>query len=150
MLSKLFQKTATVCGHSLARKGVIKVGDKEIEVKRPKNAPTHCYECTSEKSILCAYCEELIIPGNPITITRPLDEKFVLPEHAVWHNELKREVVGCLRWDCADSGAFYSGHWTEEGVKRQPSPIELAMQTGKPVIVGDTSDPSSVKVLDDD
>jgi hypothetical protein len=61
-------------------------------------------------------------------------------------------LVGCLRWDCADTGADMCGRWMPPGkVERTPSPMELCLasiQTGQSsiVLVGNTHDPSSISV----
>jgi hypothetical protein len=47
-----------------------------------------------------------------------------------------------MRWDCAYTGAEFSGYWVAPGkVRRVPSPLELVLQTSKPVVFNDIEDP---------
>jgi len=112
--------------------------------------PDYCLECIGKMSIRCAWCGEPITIGEPITLGFPSTE-FKVPDYAVKHGDGKEQaLVGCLRWDCADTLVMMCGQWMPPGiVKRVPSPLEIALQTGKAVIVGDVRNyPASVSLHD--
>ena len=45
------------------------------------------------------------------------------------YNENPLQLVGCLRWECASTGADRMGFWVPPGiVHRVPSAIEMCMQ----------------------
>lgn len=111
--------------------------------------PDYCLECIGKMTIQCAWCDGPIYIGSPITLYTP-KEGFVIPEHAIRHNENSREkLVGCMRRGCGEMVAM-CGYWMPPGeVARVPSPIELCLTTGKAVLVGDTDDyPGSVSLHD--
>lgn len=143
---------ATKCGHETKLKGKIKVFDKEIGMEmraNEKGKVEYCLDCIGKMSIRCAWCGESIVIGEPITLYSPNDN-FEIPEYAVEYRDPAPNnclrLVGCLRWDCADSGASRSGFWMpgENGqgkVERVMSPFEMIMygKTGSdPVIISDT------------
>jgi hypothetical protein len=106
--------------------------------------PDYCLKCIAGMSIKCAWCENSIHIGDPVTLYIP-EPTYVAPEYAVRFHEDPRCLVGCLGWNCASTGADRQGFWMPPGrVKRIPSPIEMLMSSGdegKVVIVEDLSDP---------
>jgi hypothetical protein len=109
-------------------------------------------------AIRCAWCGKPIFIGECITLLTPA-EKFEIPDYAVVHNRDPMQLVGCLRWDCAPTGALWAGYWVPDDknfgkgkVLRILSPLEqifLNLQEGNTdaIIVGEVGDPSSVKIL---
>lgn len=141
-LSNPFRKShiANICGHLTRQKGLINDGRNTISMRMPlaKNGhPEYCLDCIGKMTIRCAWCGEPIIIGSPITLYTP-KQSFVVPDYAVRYGE-EGALVGCLRWACAVSGADLCGYWMPPGeVERVLSPIELCLQSGQAVVVGDT------------
>jgi len=112
--------------------------------------PDYCLKCIGKMSIRCVWCGRTILIGSPITLLTPL-ESFNVPDYAVKYGEGKISAyVGCLGWDCADTGADLAGYWMPPGVvTRVQSPSEIVLQTGKLVMVGDTRNyPASMSLHD--
>lgn len=105
----------------------------------------------SNMVIRCAWCGNPIFPGDPITLYSP-DEGFQIPDYAVVYNQDPLMLVGCLLWDCADTGADRGGFWVPDETKpghgkvhRVLSALEqihLNMQRGdeSPIIIHDITD----------
>ena len=147
-----FKRRAS-CGHWTKMQGVVRVFGKELKVsckdKRSK-VPARCIDCTAAKAILCAWCRSVILPGDPVTLYSPIEEDFEIPPGAVIYNDESRELirpVGCLGWDCADTGADRAGFWAvndkgEGYVHRVPTAFELLMNapSGGVILVQDLRD----------
>lgn len=83
--------------------------------------------------------------GDPVTLYTPMKKDFEIPKHAVVYNKDPLQLVGCLRWDCAECGGDRSGFWNYPGkVERVLSPIEIALATGKTVIVNNLTNRDEV------
>ncbi len=160
-VSYLFQKNyiANVCGHQTKQEGVVTSQGESYILKMPladNNHPDYCLDCISKMSVRCAWCEKPINIGHPVTLYLAPSPKegFKIPEGAVRYFENNDEgtecLVGCLRFECAVSGADRQGFWIPPGkVARVPSPIELLLSQGnqdktKMVIVSDLSDPNDL------
>ncbi len=90
-------------------------------------------------TIQCAWCGEPIFIGDPVTLYLPRYEDMEVPGHAVPYG--KGAFVGCLRWECAESGTDRVGFWYPPGiVYRVLSPIEQCLQSDEMVIIGDLGD----------
>lgn len=145
--------TANVCGHKTHKNGFMHNGKNMTIMEMPLSEnghPDYCLECIGKMSIRCAWCGEPITIGSSVTLYLPKKE-FKVPDYAVRYGEGDDQaLVGCLRWDCADTGADLAGRWLPPGVvHRVPSPYEVALQTGKIVMVGDTRDyPASMSLHD--
>jgi hypothetical protein len=144
-------RVATKCGHKtrLAGKTVIFGQTLHPCFKQNRKSVEYCFDCLSKMAIRCAWCEEPILIGDPITLYSAKDSSPPMPEHAVYYDKSKGMRVGCLGWDCAASGADRAGFWVagEDGkgqVAQIPTLFELALSTGQPVIVKDLSDPEEV------
>ncbi len=152
-ISHPFMKTyrANVCGHSTKKEGVcVSFGEKyTINMPLSENEnPDHCLKCIGDMAIKCAWCGEPIYIGEPITLYSPERESFKIPEYAVRYSEKPVILVGCLRWDCALTGGDRAGFWMPPGkVLRVTSPIEMALSSGKGVVVQNLSDPSDLGKL---
>jgi len=129
------------CGHKTKMVDVIEIDGEKITFSLKKGVrPEYCINCLKEMSIKCAWCGKSILPGDPITLYSPRDESKV-PEHAVIYKKDPLQLVGCLRWGCADTGADRAGFWVPPGeVQRVMSPLERAMATNNVVIVNDVTD----------
>ena len=141
-LYKLFGKSyvASICGHKAKLFSQVDVfGEKFFLTSKSKFK--YCPECVAKMSIRCAWCGEPIKVGDPITLYTPCKKDFQIPEYAVVYKKDPLQLVGCLRWDCADSGMSRAGFWVEPGeVHRVVSPIEMALATEEVVICDDLSD----------
>jgi hypothetical protein len=136
------------CGHETEIIGTISKFGKETEIslirKENGNFGT-CVQCLADATIACAWCGEPILPDRPITLYSTSDSEFKPHEGSVIYEDDENSgvtrYVGCLRWECADSGADRQGFWVLPGkVERCISPIEQALHTGDMVIVEDLSD----------
>jgi len=74
----------------------------------------YCPQCFAQSAIKCAWCGDTIFPGDPITLYTP-PKDFAIPAHAIIHKTDPLELVGCLGWDCAQTGADRSGFWVMPG-----------------------------------
>ena len=136
------------CGENTLRVIRFKVDNGRQFMSQPKSG-TYCSKCIESMCIKCAWCEGSIMPGDPITLYGPINRKeFQVPEYAVVYRQEPLRLVGCLRWNCADTGADRAGFWIPPGkVDRVLSPIEevmTRMQGGEEepvVITGNISDP---------
>jgi hypothetical protein len=128
------------CGHETKIKDKVYAFGKTITTVVPvKDGKTdYCHECLGKMAIRCAWCGEVIFIGEPITLYTPRREDFKIPEHAVAHNKDPLQLVGCLGWNCAATGADRAGFWYPPGkVFRVPSPAEIAFSTGETVVTND-------------
>lgn len=132
------------CGHPAKWKTTLTIhGHLGIYTIR-ENQPKYCPECWAKAAIKCAWCGETIRPGDPITLYTP-KPGVKLPEHAVVYRYIPHlQVVGCLGWNCAETGADRAGFWIMPGkVQRVMSPLEMLLsQAGAEVMIIDLADPS--------
>lgn len=151
-----FKRFITVkagCGHKTRLYDKIEVIGKDgktekegLEIKNFK--PSHCHKCVEKMVIRCAWCGEPILIGDPITLYTPTKD-FEIPKYAMVYKEDPKRLVGCLRLDCADTGADRVGFWVMPGkVERVLSPIEEVFMTNKTVIVSDLSDINQAKTIE--
>jgi len=95
------------CGHTAKWKTILTIHGHEGVFKAPSKTPAYCPQCWAQAAIKCAWCGGTIVPGDPITLYSPGN-------------------VGCLGWDCADTGADHAGFWVMPGkVQRVMSPLEM-------------------------
>ncbi len=145
-----FPFTATTCGHPTHRRGTVSAFGIATKARLPRNASgatDWCFDCLGKMAIRCAWCEESILPWEPITLGIPPDG-FIAPDGAATHDDNgRRALVGCLRMGCAPTAALHAGFWIpgDDGngrVHRMPSPIERLMAADQPsmVIVHDACD----------
>lgn len=158
-IAQLFRRNhkANVCGHQTKKTGVMKSPDGAVSIMSMPLAdnghPDYCLACIGDMTIQCAWCDNQIAIGDPITLYLPR-KGFDIPKHAVHYNgERYKSLVGCLSSNCAESGADLCGYWMPPGVvHRVPSPIELCLNglDGKgpnALLVVDSHDyPASVSV----
>ena len=125
-------KWATMIFPAEDSSGLYKLGKKDF-----------CPKCFLSKVIKCAWCGKEIPPESPITLYTPKPE-FTIPDYAVKYQEKEGDpvrLVGCLRWECADTGADRAGFWEMPGVvERCLSPMEQAFISDDIVIIGDLGD----------
>lgn len=128
--------TTNKCGHKTHKKGFMKDGKHTTVMDMPlaKNGkPDYCLKCIGNMSIRCAWCGGSIIIGNPVTLYIPTDT-YDVPDYAIhYKKDNSKAVVGCLGWDCADTGADRSGFWlpgNDGKGKVQKIPTEYERLTG--------------------
>jgi len=125
------KKIIADCGHETKEKDTVTAfGESTITQLPIEDGKTpYCHRCIEKMAIKCAWCGHVIFIGNPITLYTPRNKDFEVPEHAVVYNEDPLQLVGCLRWDCAQTGADRAGFWLPPGkVQRVPTAIEMCMQ----------------------
>ncbi len=124
------------CGHkTLIRDWVFAFGEGVMtRVPVIDGKVYYCHKCLQKMAIRCAWCGKTIFIGDAVTLYAPKEE-FEIPEHAVPYEKNSNRLVGCLRWECALSGADRAGFWMPPGkVERMPSPIETALGTTDPIV----------------
>ena len=119
------------CGHPARRRERVSAfGEwRNLTIIPPagKN-PEYCHRCLEQMAIRCAWCSQPIFIGDPITLYSPSDPNFQLKADCVKHRSDPDQYVGCLRMNCADTGADLSGYWVPPGkVHRIISPIEMCL-----------------------
>lgn len=142
--------TASKCGHRTRLSGRVSVFGAAVTTTMPKQEdglPEYCLDCISKMAIRCAWCKDPIFIGDPITLYTPTNPDFEVHEHAVVYNKDPLQVVGCLGWNCADTGADRAGFWLpgndgKGSVSRVPTVFEMILGAEEPsaVIVSDTHD----------
>lgn len=139
--------TAEKCGHTTRRSGRYSAFDDYRSRQFPLNkngTVDWCLDCMGKMTIQCGWCGDPIFVCDPITLYEPTETAQV-PDYAVQYEENGRtHIVGCLGWDCAETGADRKGFWMpgDDGkgrVARIASPIEIMFATGEAQIVGDIS-----------
>ena len=161
-----FRYTAAKCGHRTKRSGSVSVFGRTTTTKMPMNkngSVDYCLDCIGKMAIRCAWCSDPILIGDPITLYSPgpragffsseepsegqktrEQDGFVVPDGAVVYRENPLTLVGCLGWNCADTGADRAGFWLpgEDGkghVHRVQTAYEAILGAKEPsmMIVGD-------------
>ena len=164
-----FPYTAAKCGHETKRAGEVTAFEHTTTTKMPLNEEgtvDWCLECLGKMAIRCAWCGDLIFIGDPITLYSPgpragffssgepgeaqearKQEGFVAPDYAVAYCEVPLTLVGCLGWNCADTGSDRAGFWLpgDDGkgrVQRVQTAYEaiLAAEDPSMVVVGNSGD----------
>ncbi len=110
-----------------------------IRTKRFEDSK-RCPRCHLERlrtfTIRCAACGHIILPGDGVAL---YDTELNKMKYAsVAHRIDERTVLGCMRWDCCESGAFFGGNWSEQGFVPQfngSNVAQEAFRTGRPIIV---------------
>lgn len=146
------------CGHAAKWKTAMVIHGQGGVYRLSDKKPKYCPACWAKAAIKCAWCGNAIMPGDAVTLYTPNPHKdFKVPDYAVMYKEKPHlQLVGCLRWDCAETGADRAGFWVMPGkVQRVASPIELVfanLENGGDgiVITGDLTDPSqAIPLLDE-
>jgi hypothetical protein len=141
---------AKKCGHTTKRSGMMDVFGHTIIMTMPKNkdfSVDYCISCVSKMSIRCAWCGKPIVIGDPVTLYSPAKADYKVPEYAVWHDKKEKQLVGCLRWECADTGMDRAGFWLPPGkVERVPTAVEMIFAAGgkKGLIINDLHNPGDL------
>ena len=142
LLKILKRKIVADCGHETLIRDKVSAFGETITTELPiENGKTpYCHRCIEKMAIRCAWCGRPIFIGDPVTLYSPVNKNFKMPDYAIIYNKEHNSYVGCLRWDCAETSADRMGFWYPPGkVIRVPSPIEMAIQSGGPVVVNDLS-----------
>ena len=154
-------KRRAKCGHRTHLKATRCVFGEELQfdlTDEGRKRPVYCVDCLATKAIQCAWCSGVILPGEPVTVYSPVEEDYVPPLHAIAHNDTEGDeplrLIGCLRWDCADSGADRAGFWVvgcdgKGYVHRVPTAFELLMQCppGSAIFVRDLGDSGEIPTV---
>ena len=150
-ISEFFSPSCSItakCGHETELKGKVKAFHRDWVTTMPVNedgSVDYCLECVGKMATRCAWCGEVIPIGDPVTLYTPKDPDFK-PRHddfsVYTHENSKESYVGCLGWDCADSGADRAGFWLPPGeVRRVPTAFEQIAGGADHVIIDDLSKP---------
>jgi len=113
----------------------------------------YCHKCLGEMSIRCAWCGEVIFIGDPITLYSPVKKDHKLPDYAVLYNKEENQYVGCLGWDCAQTGGDRAGFWVPPGkVHRVATAWETLIQNpdAKCIIGSNLEKPEEFTVIKGD
>ena len=139
------------CGHLTKKKDTVTAFDEVRLCEIPLNedgSTLYCHHCLEEMAIQCAWCGLPIFIGDAVTLYSSIDKSEEMPDYAVRYGDYA--YVGCLRWNCVESGADRSGFLIPPGkVQRVLSPLEQCIQSGEMVIVGDVTDMSQAVLVDD-
>ena len=142
---------ASVCGHQTKLKDRVSAfGESRGYRLIPHQGKVeYCHQCLAKMTIRCAWCGKPIFIGSPITLYSPSKPKeFAVPEYAVVYDANRLVLVGCLRWECAETGADRMGFWVPPGVvERVLSPLELCAMTGQVVINNNLGNPGEPNQL---
>lgn len=123
------------CGHEGPKKfDILLYG----EVVSPAKSGQKCPEChlanIRETVIRCAACGLPILPGNGVALYHK-SSKLRYAHVGRWVGD--EELIGCLRWHCCPSGAFFAGHWTGKDFAPAfgdgATAAAECMRTGRPV-----------------
>ncbi len=134
---KFFKRKDVVadCGHKTKIKDKVEAFGEHVIIELPLEGKktAYCHSCLAEMTIKCAWCGKPIFIGDRVTLYTPCNGK--VPDHATVFSKDPLRLVGCSRWDCAETGGDISGSWQPPGkVARRPSLTELVLSTGKMVI----------------
>ncbi len=118
---------AKKCPHRTKKMGLIKVHGRERIMSLKENDSggfDYCIACIAKKTIRCAWCGNPIFIGDPVTLYSP-KKGVKMPDHAVRYKDTDC-YVGCLGWDCAETGGDRAGFWAWPGkVYRVPTVEEM-------------------------
>lgn len=105
------QLIASKCGHATNTKGEVKAFGDTTTTEMPvtDGVVEYCLDCISAMACKCAWCGHAVFIGDAVTLYGSRGPDFVVPEHAVVYGQSPIQLVGCLRWDCADTGADRAG-----------------------------------------
>lgn len=79
-------------------------------------------------AIRCVWCGSVIFIGDPVTLYS-CKKGTKLPDYVICYNKKLNQYVGCLGWNCAETGADVSGFWIPPGkVFRVKNAFEILME----------------------
>lgn len=150
------------CGHTHSEKFTLTFWDLEIDGLNPelmkkklfsgkKVFDGSCPQCMlamlKKHAIRCCLCGGAITPGDGVASYHK--DNPINHEAATFVGDY---ALGCLRMGCCPSGAFFSGHWTEEGFKPLfPEGLtagQMVMATGGTVFVNVNEGKAEVRPVD--
>lgn len=149
LLDRFSRTYTTPSGKRTKRRGVIDAFGEKSHIIMPLNAQGTVDWTLDEiaaMTIQCAWCGRPIFISDPITLYSPVDpdspihplipkpqKPFEVPSYAVIYQQNPLQLIGCPRWDCAETSGDFSGQWvpdpkTRKGtVMRQANVSELLM-----------------------
>lgn len=141
IFKKIFgpKKIIAQCGHQTKLEDKVSAfGETTITIIKPDEdgKVEYCHRCLEKMAIQCAWCGKAIFIGDPVTLYTPVNKDFAISPHAVIFSKDPLQLVGCLRWDCAESGVDRAGFWLPPGqVYRVPTPLEMVMSGKKEMLI---------------
>lgn len=132
---KTNNKKAYDCGHTEAALFTINLYGMESEqIDQNAKCPSCMLEELKKFAIRCVLCGLPILPGEPVALysgggkmRTDIATKF------------EDNYIGCLRWDCCLTAAFFAGHWSEEvfvnAFPDSGNVVQQVMSTGQNTIV---------------
>lgn len=134
VLFKRFKKVKANCGHKTKLVNKIYAFGSSVKTRiKPNNGKVeYCHECLQNMAIQCGWCDGAIFIGDPITLYSPNNKDYIPQKSAIIYNHNPLTIVGCLRMNCADTGADRAGFWMPPGgVKRVPTAFEMIIGQAK-------------------
>lgn len=141
------------CGHRTKWQTILTIHGQRGRFTVSSKKPEYCAECWAKAAIICAWCDGSILPGDPITLYTPTNDGHKIPDHAVVYKQEPLQLVGCLRWECSETGADRAGFWVMPGkVQRVLSPIEQLIAGGceGAIIINDLADQSQAILISEE
>ena len=100
------------CGHRGSQSYAISIYG---ELSKEVSDGQHCPECfiawLNSFVIRCASCRLPIYPGEGVALYHKSNSGL----HKDIGYAVGENYLGCMRWDCCPSGAFYGGNWDGSG-----------------------------------
>ena len=131
-LSRFRTRTvASKCGHKTLGKGEVTAFGQTVQTIMPliDGSPEYCLDCIGRMAVQCAWCSLPIFVGDAVTLYSPREADYEIPSFAVVFSREPVRLVGCLRWDCMQTGADQVGFWLPDAagkghVRRVPTIFE--------------------------
>jgi hypothetical protein len=103
------------CGHVARRAFTVTIFGRRRRgtIHQKELCPECLIEDLKKQAIRCVRCGSTIMPGDPVSLYHHSSPGL----HVEVATKVDDQTIGCLGWDCCPSGAFFAGHWTEDGFK---------------------------------
>ncbi|MFA6042515.1 MAG: hypothetical protein WC786_02405 [Patescibacteria group bacterium] len=100
------------CGHRGSKEYALDIyGQVSQRITDTSDCPMCRVARIKKHTIRCAACGLPIFPGEGVALYAFDGELFDRNKCTF----VKESVLGCMRWDCCPSGAFFAGNWSEQG-----------------------------------
>lgn len=132
---------ASVCKHQTKRIGVVSAYGTERFITLPLNherSVSYCLACHARMAIRCGKDEHAIFPGDIVSLWRPDDPDFELPDGALRYQEGKTISIIACNEPHGDSRVIQRvGRWIPPGeIMRVPGALERAQEGATPLLPG--------------